>query len=70
MTGPSWHPQTPHSEGTTDWRPRDVRRLEALDRHGPHAHHGDDFVIIHAPHVGYDPETETYGVYRRSVDPA
>ncbi|CAK9107619.1 Uncharacterized protein SCF082_LOCUS50093 [Durusdinium trenchii] len=37
----------------------------ALDRHGPHAHHGDDFVIIHAPHVGYDPETETYGVYRR-----
>eukprot|EP00913_Durusdinium_trenchii_P031546 g29538.t1 len=42
----------------------------ALDRHGPHAHHGDDFVIIHAPHVGYDPETETYGVYRRSVDPA
>lgn len=39
--------------------------IMALDRHGPHSHHGDDFVIIHAPHVGYDPDTEKYGIYRR-----
>ncbi|CAE8665459.1 unnamed protein product [Polarella glacialis] len=40
--------------------------IMALDRHGPHAAHGDDMVIIHAPHVGYDPVNETYGSYRRS----
>ncbi|CAE8634077.1 unnamed protein product [Polarella glacialis] len=40
--------------------------IMALDRHGPHSHHGDDMVIIHAPHVGYDPVNETYGSYRRS----
>eukprot|EP00435_Cladocopium_sp_Y103_P049883 s481_g15.t1 len=39
--------------------------IMALDRHGPHSHHGDDFVIIHAPHVGYDPDSEKYGIYRR-----
>ncbi|CAE8628455.1 unnamed protein product [Polarella glacialis] len=39
--------------------------IMALDRHGPHAAHGDDMVIIHAPHVGYDPVNETYGSYRR-----
>lgn len=37
----------------------------ALDRHGPHAAHGEDMVIIHAPHVGYDPISEKYGIYRR-----
>ncbi len=35
------------------------------DRHGPHAHHGDDLVIIHASHVGFDPKTGNYGHYRR-----
>ncbi|CAE8634078.1 unnamed protein product [Polarella glacialis] len=40
--------------------------IMALDRHGPHSHHGDDMVIIHAPHVGYNPVNETYGSYRRS----
>ncbi len=35
------------------------------DRHGPHAHHGQDLVIIHASHVGYDPESGDYGRYRR-----
>ncbi|CAE8722964.1 unnamed protein product, partial [Polarella glacialis] len=39
--------------------------IMALDRHDPHAAHGDDMVIIHAPHVGYDPVNETYGSYRR-----
>lgn len=42
----------------------------ALDRHGPHAGHGKDVLIIHAPHVGYDPDLRKYGVYRRKqVDP-
>lgn len=39
--------------------------IMALDRHGPHAAHGEDMVIIHAPHVGYDPSSRRYGVYRR-----
>ncbi|MBI9085545.1 MAG: hypothetical protein JEZ11_18250 [Desulfobacterales bacterium] len=34
-------------------------------RHGPHAHHGKDLVIVQASHVGYDPETGRFGTYRR-----
>ena len=37
----------------------------ATDRHGPHAHHGKDLVILHASHVGYDPETCSFGKYHR-----
>jgi hypothetical protein len=37
----------------------------AINRHGPHAHHGEDLVIIQASHVGYDPETRRFGVYKR-----
>jgi hypothetical protein len=37
----------------------------STDRHGPHAHHGKDLVIIHASHVGYDPQSGVFGVYRR-----
>jgi hypothetical protein len=37
----------------------------ATDRHGPHAHHGEDLVIVHASHVGYDSERQRFGVYRR-----
>lgn len=37
----------------------------ATDRHGPHAHHGEDLVIIQASHVGYDAGTERFGVYQR-----
>jgi hypothetical protein len=37
----------------------------ATDRHGPHADHGDDLVIIHASHVGYDSERRRFGVYER-----
>lgn len=37
----------------------------ATDRHGPHAHHGEDLVLVHASHVGYDSETRRFGVYRR-----
>ena len=37
----------------------------ATDRHGPHADHGDDLVIIHATHVGYDSECRSFGSYER-----
>jgi hypothetical protein len=37
----------------------------ATDRHGPHAHHGEDLVIIQASHVGYDPDTKRFGIYQR-----
>jgi hypothetical protein len=42
-----------------------VGGIVATDRHAPHAHHGRDLVIIQASHVGYDPETCTFGGYRR-----
>ncbi len=42
-----------------------VGGIVATDRHGPHAHHGKDVVIIQASHVGYNPETEEFGLYRR-----
>ena len=42
-----------------------VGGVVATDRHGPHAHHGKDLVIVQASHVGYDPETARFGVYRR-----
>jgi len=35
------------------------------NRHGPYAQHGKDLFIIQASHVGYDPDTERYGIYRR-----
>jgi len=42
-----------------------VGGIVATDRHGPHAHHGKDLVIIQASHVGYDPDTRIFGSYRR-----
>jgi CheY-like chemotaxis protein len=42
-----------------------VGGIVATGRHGPHAHHGKDLVIIQASHVGYDPVTDIFGVYRR-----
>lgn len=42
-----------------------VGGVVATDRHGPHADHGKDMVIIQASHVGYDPQTKTFGTYRR-----
>jgi len=42
-----------------------VSGMVATDRHEPHAHHGKDVVLIQASHVGYDPETNKFGVYRR-----
>lgn len=42
-----------------------VGGIVATDRHAPHAHHGKDLVIVQASHVGYDPESKQFGVYRR-----
>ncbi|HID82920.1 MAG TPA: hypothetical protein EYP51_11255 [Thiotrichales bacterium] len=42
-----------------------VGGIVATDRHGPHASHGKDMVIVQASHVGYDPENATFGNYRR-----
>ncbi len=42
-----------------------VGGIVATDRHGPHADHGKDLVIIQASHVGYNPDTKSFGVYRR-----
>ena len=42
-----------------------VGGIVSLDRHGPHADHGKDLLLVQASHVGYDPETAEFGVYRR-----
>ncbi|MCP3671468.1 MAG: hypothetical protein GY814_13765 [Gammaproteobacteria bacterium] len=42
-----------------------VGGIVATSRHGPHAEHGQDLVIIQASHVGYDPESKLFGSYRR-----
>ncbi|MBC8519198.1 MAG: hypothetical protein H8D24_02145 [Gammaproteobacteria bacterium] len=51
--------------GTFPFNHGRVGGIVATDRHGPHAHHGQDMVIIQASHVGYDPDTEQFGSYRR-----
>ncbi len=51
--------------GTFPFNHGRVGGIVATDRNGPHAHHGEDLVIIHASHVGYDPDTKRYGHYRR-----
>lgn len=51
--------------GTFPFNHGQVGGIVATDRHGPHADHGDDIVIIQACHVGYDPDTGQFGVYRR-----
>lgn len=51
--------------GTFPFNHGQVGGIVATDRHGPHAEHGQDLVIIQASHVGYDPQTKTFGTYRR-----
>lgn len=51
--------------GTFPFNHGRVGGIISSDRHGPHAHHGQDLVIIHASHVGYDPESGAYGRYLR-----
>jgi hypothetical protein len=42
-----------------------VGGVVATDRHKPHSEHGKDLVIIQASHVGYNPGTQSFGVYKR-----
>ncbi len=42
-----------------------VGGIVSISRHGPHAAHGKDMLIIQASHVGYDPHTGAFGRYRR-----
>jgi len=51
--------------GTFPFNHGQVGGIVATDRHGPHAEHGKDMVIIQASHVGYDPQTGAFGFYRR-----
>lgn len=51
--------------GTFPFNHGRVGGIVATDRHGPHAEHGQDLVIIQASHVGYDPDTGAFGTYRR-----
>ena len=51
--------------GTFPFNHGQVGGIISTDRHGPHSHHGKDLVIIHASHVGYDPDSGRFGVYRR-----
>jgi len=37
----------------------------ATDRHGPFTEHGEALVIIQASHVGYDPDSNSFGTYNR-----
>ena len=47
--------------GTFPFNHGRVGGIIASDRHGPHAHHGEDLLILQASHVGYDPHSGTYG---------
>jgi hypothetical protein len=51
--------------GTFPFNHGQVGGIVAVDRHGPHAGHGEDLMIIQASHVGYDAEGQRFGVYRR-----
>lgn len=51
--------------GTFPFNHGRVGGIIAIDRHGPHANHGEDLVIVQASHVGYDPDSGVYGKYVR-----
>ncbi len=51
--------------GTFPFNHGRVGGIVATDRHGPHAHHGEDSVILQASHVGYDPNSGSYGKFTR-----
>lgn len=42
-----------------------VGGIVSVDRHGPHADHGKDLMLLQSSHVGHDPHTGEFGVYRR-----
>jgi len=51
--------------GTFPFNHGRVGGIVSTDRHAPHAAHGNDIMIIHASHVGYEPSTKEFGIYRR-----
>lgn len=51
--------------GTFPFNHGRVGGIVAIDRHVPHSEHGKDMVIIQASHVGYNPQTGEFGIYRR-----
>ncbi len=51
--------------GTFPFNHGRVGGIVAIDRHGPHAHHGEDSLLLQASHVGYDPQTGFYGTCTR-----
>ena len=51
--------------GTFPFNHGRVGGIVAVDRHGPHSHHGEDLMILQATHVGYDPGSGVYGIYNR-----
>ena len=51
--------------GTFPFNHGRVGGIVAIDRHGPHANHGEDSVIVQASHVGYNPFDGTYGTWIR-----
>lgn len=42
-----------------------VGGIVSVERHGPHAEHGKDLLLLQASHVGYDPQGQRFGLYRR-----
>ncbi len=52
--------------GTFPFNHGRVGGIVSTGRHGPHAEHGKDLVIIQASHVGYNPATQTFGNYCRT----
>ena len=51
--------------GTFPFNHGRVGGIVSTDRHTPHSEHGKDIMIIQASHVGYEPETRKFGIYRR-----
>lgn len=51
--------------GTFPFNHGRVGGIMAVNRHGPHSHHGEDLMILQASHVGYDPVSGVYGTYKR-----
>ncbi len=51
--------------GTFPFNHGRVGSIVSTDRHGPHAEHGKDLMIIHASHVGYNPQNRMWGNYHR-----
>lgn len=51
--------------GTFPFNHGRVGGIVASGRHAPHAEHGKDLVIVQASHVGYDPDSKSFGTYRR-----